>query len=241
MLFLKMSCSCSWFSWNNVFGAYSFQSHQSFSPWARRLCLPPDNAQSRGRAPGEAPSSSACYQLYTGCLPQFSSWSYFVFSGNPLLWMSQTAADVQVLVILLLLFWVASLAQYSKELSLTGAHHPRDIFWGNPVPTVPETSPPVQGKPSDSPLMVGTNLTDKVVMQFQLEVLKKARLQTLEKPRAHDWATEYVSTKSRMEITNSLMQDLGRQEDLWGFSLNPAFDLLSFLTPSCCRANADQC
>lgn len=38
------------------------------------------------------------------------------------------AADAQVLVILLLLFWVASLAQGSEELSLTGAHHPRDIF-----------------------------------------------------------------------------------------------------------------
>lgn len=73
------------------------------SPWAPRLCLPPDNAQSRGRTPGEAPSSSACCRLYSGSLPQFSSWSCFVFSGNLLLQMSQTAADVQVLVILLLL------------------------------------------------------------------------------------------------------------------------------------------
>lgn len=42
--------------------------------------------------------------------------------------MTQTAADAQVLVILLLLFWVASLAQGPEEVSLTGAHHPRDIF-----------------------------------------------------------------------------------------------------------------
>lgn len=92
--------------------------------------------------------------------------------------MSQTAADAQVLVILLLLFWVASLAQGSEELSLTGAHHPRDIF-----PCLGET----QWLPTNGFIQ---NLTEKAVVQLQLSLTKKARFQTLEKPRVHDWATE---------------------------------------------------
>ena len=58
----------------------------------------------------------------------FSSWSCLMLNWNLLLWTSQTTADAQVLVILLILVWMGSLAQGSEEPFLTCAHHPRDIF-----------------------------------------------------------------------------------------------------------------
>lgn len=92
--------------------------------------------------------------------------------------MSQIAAGAQVLVITLLLFWVASLAQGSEELSLTGAHHPRDIF-----PCLGET----QWLPTNGFIQIQQI---KQLCSCNYESCKKARFQTLEKPRAHDWATE---------------------------------------------------
>lgn len=74
--------------------------------------------------------------------------------------MSQTAADAQVLVILVLLVWVGSLAQGSEKPSLTCAHHPRDIF------------------PCLGLMQV---LTQKVVVQLQLWVLWKTQTPNIEK------------------------------------------------------------
>lgn len=70
--FLKMLCSCWWFSWNNVFSAYSFQSHQSFFPHGHQGCISPQTTHRLEagllvKPPGAVPG----YRLYNGCLPHF--------------------------------------------------------------------------------------------------------------------------------------------------------------------------
>lgn len=103
----------------------------------------------------------------------FSSWSCWMWSWNLLLWMSQTTADVQVLIILLHLVWLSFLAQGSEEPSL-----PRDIF-----PCLGE----IWWLPTVGLIQI---LMEKVVVYLQLWVLWKTQAPNTEKTRVCDWATE---------------------------------------------------